>query len=123
MENEMETMKGLYLGRYLIAIYGKNDELIDVGANPRELHCFKNLDSAKSVISKAFHNKGIWPNIHFIDVLEHHDDEFASEDKDFLQCIEQEFSNVKKECFNNKMSERTYYRKKRKFLELSGKSL
>lgn len=123
MENKVDMVKGLYMGRYLIAIYGKNDELIDVGVSPKELHCFKSVDSAKSVISKAFRNERFCPNIHFIDVLEKHDDTFSDEDDDFLQCIEKEFPSTKKVCSKNNISERTYYRKKRKFSELNEKSV
>ena len=70
-------MRGLYKGKYLIAIYDKNDFLVEVGCFPSELRItFKNTRTANSVISKIFKGERGCERVHFIDVTEIHDDIF-----------------------------------------------
>ena len=107
-------MSTLYKGKYLIAIYDKNDYLVDVSGNPSTLKCFKNSSVARSVISKVFNGERKNESIHFIDVFEKHDDIFSDEDKVFLEFVEMEKTSkntVASFCRENNISERTFYRK------------
>lgn len=74
----------LYKNRYLIAIYDKNDNLIDVACNPAELNGYKH---PQSMISRIYHGKANTNKIYLIDCLEEHNDCFAEEDKLFLEFL------------------------------------
>lgn len=79
----MELHK-LYKGRYLIALYDKNDMLVDVGINPFDLlTCSIRPHSLYENVSRG-RNSIFGYTIHLIDCLEQHDDIFAEEDKMFL---------------------------------------
>lgn len=80
-------MQKLYRGKYLIAIYDSNDELVEVAGDPRELKMFKNEKTARSVISRAFTHRQCPKKIFFIDVFDTEDDVFAEEDKEFLTLM------------------------------------
>lgn len=74
----------LYKNRYLIAIYDKNDNLIDVACNPAELSGYKH---PQSMISRIYHGKVNTNKIYLIDCLEEHNDIFSEEDKLFLDFV------------------------------------
>lgn len=93
-------MKGFYKGKYLIAIYDKNDMLVDVVCLPKELSKYKNPEIAKQYISNVFNGRLPGTNIYFIDVTEKHDDIFAEEDNLFL--VEEEF--YRKKSINETLS-------------------
>lgn len=78
----MELHK-LYKGRYLIALYDKDDVLVDVGANPFDLNCAIRPHTLYANIRRGRHSLFGY-TIHLIDCLEIHDDIFAEEDKIFL---------------------------------------
>lgn len=104
-------MKGLYKGRYIIAIYDKNDYLIDVVCSPKELRDYKNKNSAKSAISHTLRRGS--SSIHFIDVIEKQDDIFIEEDKLFIDFVKETYGEINKiKAKALGISERTYYRRK-----------
>lgn len=79
----MELHK-LYKGRYLIALYDKDDMLVDVGISPFDLlTCSVRPHSFYENVSKG-RNSIFGYTIHLIDCLEEHDDIFSEEDKIFL---------------------------------------
>ena len=79
----MELHK-LYKGRYLIALYDKDDMLVDVGINPFDLlTCSFRPQSLYENVSRG-RNSIFGYTIHLVDCLEQHDDIFAEEDKIFL---------------------------------------
>lgn len=73
-----KRMKDLYKGKYLIAIYDKNDNFIDVQQR-REY-----LGKRKYQFNRY---KGSQYSYHLIDCTEEHDDVFAYEDKVFLEWV------------------------------------
>lgn len=74
----------LYKGRYLIALYDKDDMLVDVGISPFDLlTCSVRPHSLYKNVSRG-RNSIFGYTIHLIDCLEEHDDIFAEEDKIFL---------------------------------------
>lgn len=90
-------MKGLYKGKYIIAVYDKDGFLIDVACSPSQLNCFKNKKTARVYISHIA--AGYTSNyIYLIDVTEKNNDVFAEEDQMFLK-------HIKDTCKN-------YYRRK-----------
>lgn len=74
----------LYKGRYLIALYDKNDMLVDVGINPYDLKCTKAPNSLYQNICRERYSLFGY-TLHFIDCLEIHDDIFKEEDELFLK--------------------------------------
>lgn len=81
-------MEGLYKGKYLIAMYDKQDNSIDVGCNPSELNTiFKTKNAANSHFSHVWAGRRVDHRVHLIDVTEIHDDIFAEEDEIFLQFL------------------------------------
>ena len=78
----------LYKDRYLIALYDKNDYLVDVGVQPKELNLFRRrVSSFYEKVSRG--DKRYWGyKIFFIECKEKHEDVFKEEDKLFLQEIE-----------------------------------
>lgn len=102
-------MKGLYKGKYLIAVYDKDDYLIEVACLPRELikKCVSKYISrvAKGTI-KSNH-------IYLIDCTEKHDDIFAEEDKLFLNFVKNNrHHTIAEEAKRLGVSVRTYCRHK-----------
>lgn len=83
-------MKGLYKGKYLIAIYDKEDRLIDVACNINELTHYKNSKTAWSVIGHVQRGSVKSAGIHLIDVTEKHNDIFSEEDELFLKWFNKE---------------------------------
>lgn len=77
----------LYKGRYLIALYDKDDMLVDVGINAVELlTCSARPHTFYENVAKG-RNSIFGYTIHLIDCLEQHDDIFAEEDKIFLDQL------------------------------------
>lgn len=78
----------LYKDRYLIALYDKNDYLIDVGAEPKELNFFRSrVSSFYEQVSRGDKRyRGC--KMFFIDCKEKHEDVFKEEDELFLEEIE-----------------------------------
>ncbi len=102
-------MKGLYKDRYLIAVYDRDEMLIDVGCSVRELRRYTNNSAHSSISHKR-------PNFVLIDVFEKHDDIFAEEDELFLKYLEEcNITQTKKDqeaADAAGISLRTYYRHK-----------
>lgn len=110
----------LYKGRYLIALYDKNDMLVDVGINPYDLKCTKVPNSLYQNICRERYSLFGY-TLHFIDCLEIHDDIFKEEDELFLkqyaEIVGEDLSAVKKIEQKAKklgISNRTAYRWKAK---------
>lgn len=83
-------MNGLYKGKYLIAVYDDEDNLIDVGCTPSRLNIVGRCKVTASNyyhIYRVFNKKQQNSRIHFIDCTEKHDDIFAEEDEIFLEYI------------------------------------
>lgn len=80
-------MKNLYKGRYLIAIYDKNDECIGVFKSVRELKENNDINQPYSIFYKMLNGEygKMFSKYYLIDCLEEHDDIFKEEDKLFLQ--------------------------------------
>ena len=117
-------MKGLYKGKYLIAVYDKNDYLIDVACMPSQLSCFKNNESVMSYINRVAKGTQKSKRIYLIDVTEKHNDIFAEEDQLFLEYIEETNTSSLNQTEINKqkavelgISLRTYYRRKAAYKE------
>ena len=109
------AMKGLYKGRYIIAIYDKNDYLIEVACSPKELTRYSDENSARSNISKVLNGRSS-KSIHLIDVMEKQDDIFAEEDEIFLDYVlETQVKTIKGKAKELGISERTYYRHQKLF--------
>ena len=103
-------MKGLYKGKYLIAVYDKNDYLLEVACSPSELTCFK---GAAEYLCKIANGQAISSRIFLIDVTEKHNDIFAEEDKIFLEYINKtRKKTIEEKARELNMSARTYYRRK-----------
>ena len=92
-------MKGLYKGKYIIAIYDENDDLIEVACKPEELKFFKNkryllpsLNRYLRTNTSPKHTK-----LYFIDCTEKHDDIFAEEDEIFLDFVKSELFKTQRE--------------------------
>ena len=104
-------MKGLYKGRYLIAVYDRNDYLVDVGLSVKELHCVKRI--THQMFSKTTHGGYQSRKYYLIDCLEKHDDIFAEEDEIFLQEINR-IPTCAEEAKRLGVNIRTYFRHKAK---------
>ena len=110
----------LYKGRYLIALYDKDDMLVDVGMNPFDLStCSISPKSLSENISRG-RNSISGYTIHLIDCLEQHDDIFAEEDNifldEFLNYLTKEYSKEERLIEIAKelgISKRTAYRWKK----------
>ena len=88
-------MKGLYRGRYLIAVYDKNDMLIGVADNAKELaKWYKNEHVAASCMNHAIEKDIVDNRLFFIDIFESHTDCFRLEDKKFLDFILKEYGKL-----------------------------
>lgn len=109
----METHK-LYKGRYLIALYDKDDILVDVGMNPLDLFiCANRPRSLYEDISRG-RNVIFGYTIHLIDCLETHDNVFQEEDKIFIDEFKDSFTNIEERIIAKAkelgISRRTAYR-------------
>lgn len=80
-------MKGLYRGKYIIAIYDKDDYLIDVACMPTELLSYDTRNVAESLMSKIFNGKRKCNRVYFIDVTKRYKDVFIEEDRLFLKEV------------------------------------
>jgi hypothetical protein len=85
-------MKGLYKGKYLIAIYDENDNLIDVGCNPKELLTFSS-ENPYSLFMRALKRRK--NRVYLIDVTEKQEDIFAEEDEVFLDFVKETHKTAK----------------------------
>ena len=106
-------MLKLYRGRYLIALYNKEDVLIDVGTKPSELKLFQNrLSSFYEQVSRK--NKSFFGcKLYLIDCLEKHNDIFKEEDEIFLlemDCIKAKDYKLGEIAKQLGISKRTAYR-------------
>ena len=107
-------MKGLYKGKYLIAIYDKEDRLIDVACNVNELTHYKNSNTAWSIIGHVQRGSIKSDGIYLIDVTEKHNDIFSEEDELFLKWFNEERKpNNKEVCEKLGISQATYYNHKK----------
>ena len=80
-------MDNFYKGKYLIAIYDKEDNLLDVGWNIRDLNK-KNYSFCALNKEVKRRRKRMKPQryvLHLIDVTEKHNDIFREEDREFLK--------------------------------------
>lgn len=110
-------MKGLYKGRYIIAVYDNEDNLLEVETKAEDLKFVngnglgrrKNGDNSKY-------------KVYLIDALEKHDDIFQEEDKIFLESIktEQKMTN-KDQAYNLGISLRQFYYKRKAMGEVNGR--
>lgn len=103
-------MSKLYKGRYLIALYDENDNLIDVGCLPSQLKLYKNRP--QSFYEQKSRGDSLFKNckVYLIDCLEKHDDIFKEEDEIFLKEYmetEDRIMEIAKLCG---VSRRTVYR-------------
>ncbi len=104
----MSNFQRLYKDRYMIAVYGRdNDECYGVFDNIEELQksSYINAKFLKVVISQAVRLYKSFPNVMigkycfcFIDIFEQHDDCFAEEDKIFLDYYKAEKKMNVREC-------------------------
>lgn len=109
-------MKGLYKGKYLIAVYDDEGYLLDVACSPSELSCFGDRDKniIMSYISHIANGSTISRKIFLIDVTEKYNDIFAEEDKLFLDFVNETRKKTKREKAQILgMSARGYYVKSR----------
>lgn len=114
-------MKGLYKGKYLIAVYSKNGFLVDVACSPSELTCFGDKQAACNYISKIANGYAKSSRVFLIDVTEKYDDVFAEEDRIFLEFIEStREKSMKEKTLELGVNLRTYYRKQDLLLEKEG---
>ena len=104
----------LFKNRYLVAIYDKQDRLVDVIGAPSEFKG-ENKFSVISEISRVINRHKSSRKYYIIDCLKVHDDIFKEEDEEFIKFINQEKTKTPKEiALDLGMSERSYYRKKSK---------
>lgn len=112
-----------YKGRYLIAIYDKEDRLIDVASTMKELRVV-NKETAHSYLSYHKNNKSNKHKYYLIDVFEKHNDIFEEEDKLFLEMFDKPHITLKEIALQLGITERTLYRKytkkQRDELKMSG---
>ena len=108
-------MKGLYKGKYIIALYDEDDYLKDVGAMTSELCCFENYNYMHSHICHCFAGRRTDKRLYFIDVTKKYNDIFAEEDEIFLQFIKDNYKKTDAEIAASLgVSYRTYMRYKSK---------
>lgn len=106
-------MKNFYRDKYLIAVYDKDDYLINIASSPSEIFSNISESSARSYLNKVFKGKIKNENIYFIDVFEKHNDIFAEEDNIFLRQYNLKETNAEK-AKKLGVSLRTYNRYKSK---------
>lgn len=102
-------MKGLYKGRYLIALYDSNDRLIEVAGTCSKIRCA----APESVSRSTKRHYNTKHKIYLIDCLEKHDDIFAEEDEEFLKWQKRENLTKKDKASEQGLAFRTYLRKEK----------
>lgn len=110
---EIKLYNKLYRGRYLIALYDKNDILVDVATLPSELELFKRRPSSFYEQVCRGDNRLYGCRVYLIDCLEKNDDIFSEEDKIFLDeinTIESVDKQLEEIAKINGVSKRTAYR-------------
>ncbi len=116
----------MYQGRYLVCFYAKDETLMGVFENAKEVQEFLNSRGANytlsSVYSKLNHilkGKCNSSLIKFVDVFETHDDVFKEEDELFLKYLNQRETKTltQKIMEEYNCSLRTAQRKKKFLLE------
>ena len=79
----------LYKGKYLIAVYDKDDNFVECATSVVELKVISTNtyyeQATRQDITKHKFRKGY--KVFLIDCLEKHDDIFAEEDEIFLKCV------------------------------------
>lgn len=108
----------LYRGRYLIAVYDKDDRCVCVASNLKELERMGNPCTLYSHLSRQCYSSTPYSinarkKYYLIDCLEKHNDIFVEEDKLFLEEIEkiETIADIAKRLG---VSERTIFRRKAK---------
>lgn len=82
-------MRGLYKGKYLIAVCDRKGNVLDVGLSPKEI--FRRAESRQRLyetFSKSRINVKSKYKYVLIDCLEQHNDVFTEEDQLFLDFVE-----------------------------------
>lgn len=102
----------LYKGKYLIAIYDKDERLVAVATKPSELKKIMNKASFYSGISRKKHKHRPMKHIFLIDCLEKHNDIFAEEDEIFLRQTPIKPPSILEQAKVLGMSKRALYRRK-----------
>lgn len=103
----------MYKGRYLIALYDKNDTLVDVGTVPSEIKLFKHRPQSFYEQTCRGDGRLYGCRVYLIDCLEKHHDIFSEEDEIFLneiiaiKGIDEQLKEIAK---RNGVSKRTAYR-------------
>ena len=80
-------MRGLYKGKYLIAVCDRKGNVLDVGLSIAELARGEYRPELYAALSKSRIGKYKYKYV-LIDCLEKHDDIFAEEDQIFLDFVE-----------------------------------
>lgn len=110
-------METLYKGRYLIALYDKDDYLVDVATKPSDFrHICPRTKTFYEQKSKGIQTlKGY--KVFLIDCLEKHDDIFVEEDNLFLNYVKAHEKSIDKQleeiAIRYGVSKRTAYRWKK----------
>lgn len=107
------TGQKLYKGRYLIALYDKQDYCVGVFVSAKEIQEF--LKCSRDRVNKALNRyKSICKNkIYLINCYEKHNDIFNEEDKQFIKFFKKTMPKTVKEISQELgISERQYYRRK-----------
>ena len=103
-------MKGLYKGKYLIAVYDEEDILIDV-ANELKQSLKYNSYYLSRLANNKISNANSKYKVRVLDAITIHDDIFAEEDRLFLEFIKEEYKpSARTEAERLGVSVRTYFR-------------
>ena len=110
----MRSVKGgLYKGKYLIALYDWNDNLIDVATSVSKLCKFNSWSKLRHKLThKNKTNKKMF-KVFLIDCTEKHNDVFKTEDELFLMEIKTKTD--KELAFELGISLKTFYRRKKMY--------
>ena len=110
---EIKSYNKLYKGRYLIALYDKNDILVDVGTLPSEIELFKRRPASFYEQTCRGDGRLFGCRVYLIDCLEKNNDIFSEEDEIFLEeigaikSVDKQLEEIAK---RNGVSKRTAYR-------------
>lgn len=104
---------GLYKGKYLIALYDLNDNLIDVATSVSKLYKFNSWSSLNHKLNYKNQSNRKMLKVYLIDCTEKHNDCFKEEDELFL--FEIKTKTDKQIAFELGISLRQYYRRKKYF--------